>query len=146
MRLWRISNFAELSGFGGAKAPGRWHGAKRPIIYTAESPAGALLEVLVHFDREDLPDDLQLIEIEIEDQASATSIDPGALSPSWRENLSETRSIGDAWLRDAASLYLRVPSIIAPLTWNCLLNPRHPRASAMRIVSTERFPFDGRLK
>jgi len=146
MSLWRISNYADLDGAGGVLFPGRWHNAGRPIIYAAESPAGALLEILVHLDREDLPDDYQLIEIAGPETASIETIDPRSLPARWRDDLTVTRSIGDQWLRAARSLLLRVPSVLAPRTWNYLFNPRHADASAARIATTERFPFDGRLK
>jgi RES domain-containing protein len=146
MRLWRISDFADLDGIGGLLYPARWHNAGRPILYTAESPAGALLEILVHLDREDLPDDFQLIEIEIDGDVAAETAAPETLSASWRAELALTRSIGDAWLRDGETLMLRVPSVLAPRTYNYLVNPRHESAGSMRIVSVERFPFDGRLR
>lgn len=146
MRLWRISNFADLNGGGGVLYPARWHSAGRPILYTAESAAGALLEILAHLDREDLPDDLQLIEIDIDDDVTFETVAPDMLPSSWRSDTAGTRSIGDAWLKSGRNLLLRVPSVLAPRTWNYLINPRHDGATAMRIVATERFPFDGRLK
>ncbi|WP_036293935.1 RES family NAD+ phosphorylase [Methylosinus sp. PW1] len=146
MRLWRISNFADLEGGGGLLFPARWHNAGRPILYAAESPAGALLEVLAHLDREDFPDALRLIEIDIADPPSLETLSPEALPPFWREDISVTRSIGDAWLASGRSLALRVPSVLAPRTWNQLLNPRHADSTTMRIVATEHFPLDERLK
>jgi RES domain-containing protein len=126
--------------------PARWHNAGRPILYTAESPAGALLEILVHLDREDLPDDFKLVEIDIDDAASIETIEPSALPPAWRSDTGGTRLLGDSWLKSGRRLLLRVPSVLAPRTWNYLLNPRHRDAAGLRILSTERFPFDVRLK
>lgn len=146
MRLWRISNFADLDGVGGLLYPARWHNAGRPILYTAESPAGALLEILAHLDREDLPDNIQLIEIETSDSATVESLPPDALDANWRDDIAVTRAIGDAWLKAGTSLLLRVPSVLAPRTYNVLVNPRHADSARMRIIATERFPFDGRLK
>ena len=51
MELWRISNYADLSGIGGLKAAGRWHSQGRRIVYLADHPSSALLEMLVHMDR-----------------------------------------------------------------------------------------------
>ena len=49
MELWRISNYADLSGAGdGLLAAGRWHTRGRRIVYLADHPASALLEMLVH--------------------------------------------------------------------------------------------------
>lgn len=146
MQLWRVSNFADLSGNGGVMFPARWHNAGRPILYAAESPAGALLEILVHVDREDVPDDFQLIEMEVDDAASVEALEQTELPPNWRDDLMATRAIGDEWLSQGRSLVLRVPSILAPRTWNALLNPQHRDAPRMRIIGTERFPFDGRFK
>ena len=70
MVLWRISNFADLKGIGGLRAPGRWHFAGQPVVYLAEHPAGALLETLVHQEiggTADLPDTYQLLKVEVDD-------------------------------------------------------------------------------
>ena len=57
MRLWRISNHASLTGEGGLYASGRWHTRGQRVVYLADHPASALLEVMVHLeiDAEDLP-------------------------------------------------------------------------------------------
>ena len=62
MFLWRISNHAALDGRGGLLAGARWHMAGQPIVYLAESPAGSLLEVLVHLelDLDNLPKSFKL--------------------------------------------------------------------------------------
>lgn len=66
MNLWRISNYKDLKGLGGLKASGRWHNRGVPIVYLAETPALAMLEVLVHFDMtlDEIPKHYQLLEIE----------------------------------------------------------------------------------
>jgi len=48
MELWRISNYADLSGGGGLQAAGRWHTRGKRIVYLADHPASAVLEMLVH--------------------------------------------------------------------------------------------------
>ena len=69
MRLWRISNHASLSGDGGLYASGRWHTRGRRVVYLADHPASALLEVMVHLeiDAEDLPTHYQLLGVEVPD-------------------------------------------------------------------------------
>ena len=64
MELWRISNYADLSGIGGLRAAGRWHYAGHPIVYLAETPAAALLEVCVHTSANDVPPEFTLLKIE----------------------------------------------------------------------------------
>lgn len=61
MELWRISNYADLSGIGGLRAAGRWHSRGRRIVYLADHPSSAMLEMLVHMDRDDIPRTYQLL-------------------------------------------------------------------------------------
>jgi RES domain-containing protein len=140
--LWRISNYADLSGTGGLLFPGRWHAKGRPIVYLAESPAGALVEMLVHMDRDDLPDGFQLLGVDIGDLTPAAV---SGLPGNWRDLAAIPRVLGLNWLQKGESALLRVPSAILPHTWNVLLNPAHADAAKARIVSRERVPLDSRL-
>ena len=67
MILWRVSGFADLVGQGGLVASGRWHSRGRPIVYTADSNALALLEARVHIEQAGVPRTYQLLEIEAPD-------------------------------------------------------------------------------
>lgn len=143
--LWRISNFPSLDGVGGLLAPGRWHNAGRLILYAAETPAGALLEIIARLDFDDLPDDDQLIEIVGFGKASIETVEEESLPDNWRADLGTTRKIGDDWLTSGRSLLLRAPSALAPLTSNWLINPRHEDVSTTSIARTMHFPLDGKL-
>ena len=147
LTLWRISNHADLTGAGGMIAPARWHTTGKPIVYLAETPAGALLEVLVHLELDEThrPSTYQLLKIEAEDGIASDQIGPTSLSPVWISNEVETQAKGDAWLRSNTTALLRVPSAILPETSNWLLNPRHPDAARVRIVQVRTNPFDPRL-
>ena len=147
MRLWRISNHATLSGEGGLHASGRWHSKGRRIIYLADHPASALLEVLVHLeiDVEDLPTHFQLLAIDAPNDIAITAVDEMSLPPDWRAQPLATRARGDDWLRDGATALLRVPSAIVPSTSNTLLNPAHADAAQLSIISVISAPFDRRL-
>lgn len=147
MILWRISNYGDLSGTGGLLHAGRWHHRGRPVVYLAESPAGALLEALVHVQAShagELPASYQLLEVALPDSAVAEPVDlPQAID--WRQDVAATRACGDAWLASGRSLLLRVPSAVVGRSWNCLFNPLHPQAVQCRVLSVARYPFDGRL-
>ncbi len=147
MLLWRISNYADLTGAGGMLASARWHTAGRPIVYLAETPAGALLEVLVHLELDEAhrPATYQLLRIEAPDGIAVQRLNPDSLSPDWRTKESETQGKGDTWLRTGETALLAVPSAIVPETSNWLLNPRHPDATHLRITHTLAAPFDARL-
>ncbi|WP_066455969.1 RES family NAD+ phosphorylase [Castellaniella caeni] len=145
MILWRISAFPDLSGRGGLFASGRWHRAGRPIVYLTETPASAMLEVLVHLeiDPEDVPEQLRLMRIHIPD-ALVTSQDALSLPDDWPERQALTQQIGDTWLEEGATALLRVPSAIMPHTDNWLFNPSHP-LSGQATLSIETLQLDQRL-
>jgi RES domain-containing protein len=147
MRLWRISNHASLSGDGGLYASGRWHSRGRRVVYLADHPASALVEVMVHLeiDAEDLPSHYQLLGVEVPDGAAITALGENELPAGWRQQITSTRARGDDWLRTGASALLRVPSAIVPEAANYLLNPAHPDAARIGIASAIRAAFDPRL-
>ena len=145
MKLWRISDFANLSGQGGLLYSARGHSAGRPIVYCADHPAGALAEHLVHINWNLLPDRFQLLTLEVDDNINPEQLDAESLAPGWRGNLAVTRAAGDGWLATNSSLLLRVPSVILPDVYNVLINPLHPDMLKIRIAKTESVPLDGRL-
>lgn len=138
MRLWRVARaaFADLSGEGARLYGGRWNSPGRPVVYAAENPALAILEVRVHLDLapELIPDDYVLIEIET-----------GAASISENGMAEEPRALGDAWLDAGEAALLKVPSFTAPRSANVLINPRHRDAASIVVVGTQPFDFDRRL-
>jgi len=112
----------------------------------AESPAGAMLEVLVHLRGrdEELPRTFALLEIEAPEHLAARDILPLA-DADWKEQAESIRRIGDEWLDSRETPLARVPSAIMPRTWNILLNPEHPDAAQIKILSVIRERFDNRL-
>jgi RES domain-containing protein len=142
--VWRISNDADLTGIGGRLASARWHSIGRPIVYTSEHPALAMLETLVHLDRSDFPSRFQLLTIELPD-GSVSALSAAMPADAGRHE-AWSRRMGDEWLAEKSSLAMRVPSVVAPYSWNCLINPAHPRMSEARIARIDQMPLDIRLK
>lgn len=147
MVLWRISNYADLLGIGGIEASARWQIAGRPIVYLAENPSSALLEMLVHFeaDEEDRPDSYQILKVERADDMISETVSLTSLSSDWRNNEDATRAIGDEWFERATSALLGVPSVIMPETYNWLLNPRQAEARKAAMLQIEKYLYDSRL-
>ena len=147
MLLWRISNHTGLAGEGGLLASARWHTQGHPILYLAETPAGALVEVLVHLelDSAHLPRSYKLLKAEAPEDISVRAVGKAELSQNWTQDLLATRSLGDDWLLSRATALLRVPSAIVPETFNLLLNPLHPEAGRLRLLSHRDYPWDKRL-
>ena len=144
MELWRISNFADLSGIGGLRAAGRWHSQGRRIVYLADHSSSALLEMLVHMDRDLIPATYQLLRIVVPADIAVETIDAG-LPADWRSQTLTSREIGDRWLDRSTSAFLRVPSAISAKGNNFLLNPAHPDAAKITIAEIIKAPFDPRL-
>jgi len=144
--LWRISNHTDLSGWGGRKFSSRWASLGKRVVYLAESPPGALLEVLVHiqFEEGELPDEFQLIQIAIPEEYSIRELEPSSRLD-WKEHPNYTQHIGDAWLASMETPLARVPSAIVPRTWNYVLNPLHPQAKQIVVAEVIRERFDNRL-
>ncbi|MGK6313985.1 RES family NAD+ phosphorylase [Neorhizobium sp. DT-125] len=142
MILWRISNYADLSGKGGLLAPGRWHRQGMPLVYCCDHPSTALLEILVHVDPEDLPVDFQLLKIHCPDDIAVRTIGMDEIDLGDEE---ATQEAGSAWLTENRSCLLNVPSVILPKAKNILFNPNHADAGRLTIERIARYPFDSRL-
>jgi RES domain-containing protein len=144
--LWRISRHRDLDGLGGLRAPGRWHERGLPVVYLAETPAGALLEACVHTAANDVPPSYTLLQVSFPATIKIDAVDPKSLPRDWTENMEVTRALGSEWLRSARSALLRTPSAIVPATYNVLLNPVHPDAKQVRVTRFVKYPFDVRIK
>ena len=141
MIVWRVANarYADLSGQGGLHGPGRWHSQGRPIVYTAEHPALALLEMRVHMNvGSALLANYVLLKIDTGDLAVANTSDIDA-------ETEDTQAFGDAWLAGGEAPLLKVPSVVVPESFNILLNPLHPAAGRAKVVETRAFDVDRRL-
>ncbi len=150
INFWRISDHVDLGGWGGKKFSSRWTSLGKRVVYFAESPAGAMLEVLVHFtgnlnaNEERLPRIYTMLRIESSDDATVRELGTPAIAQ-WRERPKLTQRIGDAWLASRETPLARVPSAIVPRTWNYLLNPEHPKASEVQIAEVIKERFDNLL-
>ncbi len=148
MRVWRITRSVHaahpLSGEGAARSGNRWNSKGVRIGYTSTSRPLAVLEMLVHVARENLPEDIVLIPIDV----------PGSLiteleSPPKNWNAlpwsDQGRHTGDKWAREQKSAALLVPSVVLPAERNLLINPLHPEFSSVQIHAPERHAIDRRL-
>lgn len=69
-----------------------------------------------------------------------------ALPSGWdAQDSAPARAFGDQWLEQARSAVLLVPSVVARLECNALVNPAHPDASKLRPSRPEKVVWDKRL-
>jgi len=149
MELWRISNYADLRGIGGLRASGRWHYRGQPVVYLAENPALALLETMVHLEfgsPQALPDNYQLLRVEIAEGAAIAELTASVIPDDWRENADWTQAAGSEWLAAGQELLLKVPSAILPRSYNYLFNPAHPGAGSAIVAEVLKVPYDPRIR
>lgn len=146
-RLTRSKYKIELSGKGAAKSGNRWNSKGTEIIYCADSRALAMAEVAVHLSLSTLPNDFVMLEIDIPNDVSKSSLSIAKLPVGWNKfpHLIDTQSIGDDFISKNKTCLLKVPSAVVPGDFNYLINPSHPDFPKIKIVGQEKFPFDQRL-
>lgn len=146
---WRISIHNDLNGLGGERGDGRWHTAAqgKRVVYLSEHPAVAVLESLVNLKGNPrfFPPSYQLLKIGIGDGVSIAALPYTRLSANWREDVNETRAMGDTWLAKRESALLAVPSAPSPESTNYVLNPLHPDAKGIAVEWAKQLRYDRRL-
>jgi RES domain-containing protein len=110
----------------GAKLyPGRWNTRGCAVLYASAHYSTAMLEKLVHGSGR-LPPNQHFIAITIPNGISYEMLDPARL-PGWDAPApGAAQAFGTEWQRNRRSLLLIVPSIVARMEQNFLLNPDHP--------------------
>src|ERR1700722_17304509 len=136
MRVFRITRPKWEGNFNGSGIPARWNEAGRRMLYTSSSLALALLEILVHIKRDQVPDYVWLA-AEIPDHlmefSGLTEVPPDSVE------------IGTRWLETSGRKEaLRVPSVIIP-EQNILLNPVHTDFSRIQWADPVELKVDPRL-
>jgi RES domain-containing protein len=135
-RMHGISHPA-LDSSGAFLQPGRWHSQGARVIYAAEHASLAVLETLIHAGGRKMPPK-SITRLHLPDDLSMES------AP-WME-MPASQDFGDAWVKQARTSVLRVPSIaVNRMESNFLLNPAHPDFSRLRHDPPERFHFDPRF-
>lgn len=126
---------------------GRWNPPGVGLLYTAEHPALALVEILVHMPQvpyANLPI-YRLFSLEIPD-ASRRTLPVGQLPAYWSENsYARSQTILADWLATPDLLAMGVPSSVMPDGVNYLLHPAHVDYKRIRVVDEKALVVDPRL-
>lgn len=136
MIVYRLTRrpYADLSGNGARMVGGRYNPPGVPAVYASASIALAALEVLVHIDKAEVPNDYVVMAIRFNASRIPTVNKLGLGSTA----VSAYRS---AYYSHAA---IRVASVIVPREWNYVLLPE-ARGFAATVEWIEPFSFDTRL-
>lgn len=134
-----------MSGMGAKLYGGRWNPKGKAVLYTAENKSLAALEVLVHLDRNTIPDDLMLVALEINEKnvetLSTTVFENIQKAPNRNERM---KKYGADWLDAEKSIGLKVPSVLIKGEFNILINPVLIGQN-VAIKYIEAFKFDKRF-
>ncbi|MBG6076636.1 RES family NAD+ phosphorylase [Polaromonas sp. CG_9.11] len=148
MQLYRIADSRHplWDGTGAALVGGRWNSPGRPVIYASLSYACAMLEILVHANIGRIPTTQACAVAEVPDGVGIERQDALSLPAGWDgDDLSPARRFGDQWLQEARSAVLVLPSVVARLECNALINLLHPDASRLRVAPSQKVIWDQRL-
>jgi RES domain-containing protein len=150
MRIWRIcrARYAAeaFSGDGARRFGGRWNTPGVPMVYASTSLALAAIELFVHLEPNQQPDDLVSIAAKLPKGEPALRLEPEKLPRGWwTDDFEPLRVQGDQWIRNAASIAIQVPSAALRVEWNVLVNPLHPKIAQIKIESPQPFHFDARM-
>lgn len=135
MLVYRIGDpqgaYPIYSAEGARRVSGRWHRKGQAVIYCSAHYSTAMLERLVHYSGK-LPRGQHFIEITIPAGTTYEVVTSDSLS-GWNGKDSRlARAFGTEWIDELRSAILIVPSVVARMERNVLINPAH--ADAARIV------------
>lgn len=148
MLIYRITKAQYADRLVASGGAARWNSRGRFVIYTAATRALACLENVVHRSGEGLQETFRVMVIDVPDELFIEAVMPDSLRVDWSafESYGYCQQRGDDWLQRGESAVLRIPSAIISQEWNYLLNPAHPDFSKIRLIQTEPFVFDSRIK
>ena len=104
--------------------PGRWNTPASPMIYASQHYSTAMLEKLVHGSGQ-LPPNQHYIEITIPNGSAYEMLNAAALPDWYTEAGTASKTYGERWQQEKRSLILIVPSVVARIENNILINPEH---------------------
>jgi RES domain-containing protein len=141
----------DISGMGAFKNGGRWNSKGTYMLYASMNSSLAYLENLVHFNESDLPPNLYIAVIEIDNDSPADELiyqlpdDEYPVSWLLHENL-ENKIMGDKWVLEKKFLAIKVRSAVNTSEFNFLLNPLFPGYhDKVKVQSTHVLNIDARL-
>jgi RES domain-containing protein len=105
-----------------------------------------MLEILAHANIGRVPETHQYVIAEVPEGVSVETLEGNALPQGWdSENSASAREVGDQWLLEARSAVLIIPSVIAKLDRNAIVNPLHPDAKRLIVSEPQKVIWDKRL-
>lgn len=152
LTVWRLvaarHAASAFDGEGARLYGGRWNHPGTAVVYASATLSLAALELLVHLEVEDAPEDRLAVAAELPAGLEVETVRAEDLPASWRAYPAPEalKDLGTAWVEAGRTAVLEVPSAVIPAEQNYLLNPRHPDLSGISLREPEPFTFDHRLR
>ena len=136
IRAYRIGDpvgrYSVWSAAGTRQLAARWHDLGEEVIYASEHYSTALLEKLVYCNGV-LPPNQHFVEVTIPEGVSYEVVTKDSL-PDWSDPIgASARAFGSKWYRESRSAILFVPSVVARMERNVIVNARHADWTTKRI-------------
>ncbi|MYB20139.1 MAG: RES domain-containing protein [Holophagales bacterium] len=136
MRAYRMGDvdgrFPVWSADGARRASGRWHERGAEVIYASRNYSTAMLEMLVNWPAH-VPPNQHFVEVVIPAGTSYEVVTADVL-PGWeRPDLAASQRFGGDWYLERRSVLLFVPSVVARVESNVVINTRHPDYKGLEI-------------
>ena len=127
---------------------GRWNGAGRKVIYTAESIPLAFLENMIRRKGVGFNHDFKTMIIEMPDTLTITEIKASDLAEGWRsfDDYTYCQKIGNAWYDQGETPVVKVPSAVLPDNSNYVINAMHPDFKRVVLLETTDLVPDARIE
>ena len=139
LTLWRVTRriYPPLEGSGSKVAGGRWTSPGRAVVYAADSPLGAIDEVMFYLRKAGVSDrHIDTADYVLHRIAATGSVEFSPLKLTdekdaidWRAS----RKVGDDWLSRREHPIFAYPSSFAPGGFNYVLDVGHPELVAQVI-------------
>ena len=130
-------------GEGARVYPGRWNERGQAVIYASEHYSTALLETLARTG--EMPRNQHYVEVEIPAGVTYEAVTKDSL-PGWCDvDGAVARAFGAAWFGEMRSAILIVPSVVARMERNVVINPHHDDAESIRAGLETPVCWDSRL-
>jgi len=133
-----------FSAEGARRTQGRWHEAGAAVIYASRNYSTAMLEKLVHWNGA-MPPNQHFVEITIPVD-TAYEVFSTDHHPDWHGKSGEAaRQFARQWFNERRSAILLVPSVVARMEQNVVINTMHDDSSGITCGLEQRIWWDQRL-
>lgn len=148
MLIYRILLTKYIDRFVASGRIARWNSDDVEIIYTASSRSLACLENAVHRSQAALSHLFSVLTIDCPDTLKVKIVSLNDLPLQWTDfdQMFFTQNIGDKWVQEKETAILQVPSSIISEEVNYLLNPNHKDFAKIKVIKSQPFIFDSRIK